>query len=481
MNLKIMSKKVLALALSVVLAFGSFAVSATEMLDGAKFTTASYGDTNQGDTNQGDTNQGDTNQGSSDQEPVNPPAPTVVEVTGIKLSATSLALEPGKTATLKATVTPTNATNKAVTWSTSNAKVATVSNGTVKAVGNGTATITATTANGKKATCNVSVTTSVTQIKLNKKSEVITKGEKFTLKATVTPATASNKKVTWTTSDKKVATVDKNGKVTGKGAGTAVITAKTANGKTATCTITVATVTLNAKQLPVQVGKSTTALTYTKSYSKDKVASWKSSNTKVATVNKNGKITGKKAGSAKITLTMKSGATATCTVKVQKNAVVTKSLKFESKNVSLVPKTSTTLTVIRNPISATEKITYTTSDKKIATVNNKGKVTAKKPGTVTITAKSANGKKATCKVTVKEASVKLSKAKGTVKVGKTVAIKIKSSFPENDTVKSYKSSNAKIASVSKDGVVTGKKAGTATITVTMKSGAKATYKVTVKK
>ena len=85
------------------------------------------------------------------------------------------------------------------------------------------------------------------------------------------------------------------------------------------------------------------------------------------------------------------------------------------------------------------------------------------------------------KQTVKNATVKLAKTSGTVKVGKTLQIKIKSTFPKDDKVKSYKSSNKKVAIVDKNGKVTGKKKGTANITVTMKSGAKATFKVTVKK
>ncbi len=216
----------------------------------------------------------------------------------------------------------------------------------------------------------------------------------------------------------------------------------------------------------------------TKYPANDKVASYVSSNTKIATVNKKtGKVTGKKVGTTTITVTMKSGATATFKVKVQKGKVVTKSLKFAAKNVSVVKGKKTTLSVTRNPISATEKLTYTSSNKKVATVDKKGKVTGKAYGTAKITVKSKNGKKATCTVKVVP-KVTLKKTKASIKVNGTTTIAVKSLI-KGDKVKSYKSADSKIATVNKKGKVTGKKAGTTTITVTTKKGGTATFTVTV--
>lgn len=406
----------------------------------------------------------------------------IVNPTGISLSQTSLSLKAGQTAVLTAKVAPDNATDKTVSWATSDANVATVANGTVTAIANGTATITAATVNGKTAACTVTVTTDVESVTLDKTEAIVGKGASLTLVAAINPSNASDKSLTWVSSNESIATVDQNGTVTGVKAGTADITVKAANDKSAVCKVTVSQVTLNAKTVPLQVKTSTSALKATVSAKGDSVASWTSSNTNIVKVNSKGKLTAaKKTGKATVTITTKSGAKASCTVKVQKGKVTTKSISLSSKKMTLLKGKSATLTVTRNPISATEKISWSTSNKKIATVNSKGKVTAKKAGTATITAKTSNGKKATCKVTVKNPTVKLAKTSGTVKVGKTVQIKIKSTFPENDTVKSYKSSNKKVATVDKNGKVTGKKKGTATITVTMKSGAKATFKVTVKK
>ena len=139
----------------------------------------------------------------------------------------------------------------------------------------------------------------------------------------------------------------------------------------------------------------------------DKVVSWTSSNKAVATVSGSGKITAqKKAGSAQITVKLASGTTAKFTVKVQKTGVATTSItvvnkstgKKVSKTVSLKAKKKLKLAATVAPVTSKQKVTYSSSNKKIATVNSKGVITAKKKGTVTITVKS--GKK-TVKIKVK--------------------------------------------------------------------------------
>ena len=167
-----------------------------------------------------------------------------VAVTGVTLNQTSISLVPGAGEGLKATVTPADATNKKVTWKSSNEAVATVTaNGTVTGVKAGTATITVTTEDGGyTATCAVEVINIVnaTGVTLNKTSTTIAVGASETLTATVTPDNATFKNVTWKSSNEAVATVDASGKVTGVKAGTATITVTTVmGGKTATCTVTV--------------------------------------------------------------------------------------------------------------------------------------------------------------------------------------------------------------------------------------------------
>ena len=168
-----------------------------------------------------------------------------IAITGISLNKSTTSITEGESETLTATITPSNATgDKTVKWSSSNAEVAAVdSNGKVTAKKAGTAVITATSSNRKTASCTVTVKQkeiAITGISLNKSTTSITEGESETLTATITPSNATgDKTVKWSSSNAEVAAVDSNGKVTAKKAGTAVITATSSNGKTASCTVTV--------------------------------------------------------------------------------------------------------------------------------------------------------------------------------------------------------------------------------------------------
>ena len=168
------------------------------------------------------------------------------KVTKIKLNKTSVTIYVGETYKLKATVSPSNASNKKVTWSSSDKKIATVSSSgkvTAKKAGKVTITVKAKDGSGKKATCKVTVkkATKVSSIKLNKTTLKLTVGDTATVKATVSPSKATNKEVSWTSNDKSVATVSSKGKITATGVGTAKITvkAKDGSGKKATVKVTV--------------------------------------------------------------------------------------------------------------------------------------------------------------------------------------------------------------------------------------------------
>ena len=166
-------------------------------------------------------------------------APQTIAVESVTLNKTELTLEPEGTETLIATVKPDNATDKTVTWSTSNAAAATVTNGVVTAVAEGTAVIKAS-VGGKEASCTVTVqkkVIAVTEITLNKATLELKKGQNETLVVTVAPNDATDKTVTWTTSNASVATVV-DGLVTAVEEGTATIQAS-AGDKTAKCEVTV--------------------------------------------------------------------------------------------------------------------------------------------------------------------------------------------------------------------------------------------------
>ena len=185
------------------------------------------------------------------------PVPTVA-VTSVSLNKASLSFTgTGSSQTLTATVSPSNATNKTITWSSSNTSVATVSNGVVKAVGFGTATITAKSNNGKTASCKVTVNPiQPTGIKATPENSTLY-GLNGTVKLTanVMPSNATYKAVTWSSNNTHVATVSSDGTVKAVGYGTAVITAKTVNGLTSNCTITVKKVEVTSLTIATQPTK----------------------------------------------------------------------------------------------------------------------------------------------------------------------------------------------------------------------------------
>ena len=175
--------------------------------------------------------------------------PTVKKVTKVSLSEKSVVLVKGRSTTVKVKVSPTNATNKKLKWTTSNAKVATVNqSGKITAKGRGNATIKVMALDGssKYATVKVTVKQPVTSVKLNRNSANLkvkgnAKQKTVTLRATVNPKNANNKAVSWKSSNSKIATVNSKGKVTAKKRGTCYITATAKDGskKSAKCKIVV--------------------------------------------------------------------------------------------------------------------------------------------------------------------------------------------------------------------------------------------------
>lgn len=412
-------------------------------------------------------------------------------VKSVKLNKTSLTLKYNSSTTITPTISPSNATYKTVTWTSSDTDVVTVDkNGKVKAVGVGYAVVTATTTQGsKKATCQINVVKSVTGIKLNKSSIRIEVGDKYTLKGTISPADASNKTVSWKTSDKNIATVSSNGVVTAKKLGKAVITVTTADGSySAKCTVNVVKkvtgVKLNASAKTLYLNKSfTLKATVSPSNATTKTVTWSSSNTAAATVSSSGVVTAVKPGTAVITVKTTDGSyTAKCTVTV-KRAVT--GIALNKTAATLNSDTTLTLKATISPSNATDKtVKWSSSNKAIATVSSKGVVTPVGKGTATITATSENGLKATCKVTVymKTTGVKLNKSESSVYAGETITLKatVQPTNANNQSV-TWSSSNKKVATVSSKGVVTGVAAGTAVITVkTAEGGYTAQCTVTVK-
>jgi len=267
-----------------------------------------------------------------------------VAVTEVTLNKTELTLKVGDTETLVATVKPDDATDKTVTWSTSDASIATVDeSGKVTAVKEGSATITAK-AGDKSATCKVTVSKNViavTEITLNKTTLSLKEGDSETLVATVKPDDATDKTVTWSTSDASIATVDSNGKVTAVKEGTATITAK-AGDKSATCSVTVNSrvvkveeISLNKTELTLLEGNSEALIAAVKPENAAyRAITWSSAEPRIATVDPSGKVIANSVGSTVITAAAgeKNEITATCTV-----TVIDRSISVSPASLSFTP------------------------------------------------------------------------------------------------------------------------------------------------
>ena len=247
-------------------------------------------------------------------------------------------------------------------------------------------------------------------VTLDKNSLELKVGEEDTLVATVVPSQASQI-VTWTSSDESVATVDENGKVTAVGVGTAIITAKTDNGLTTTCEVTVKPVvipvegvTLDKTELALTEGE-TGALTATVNpdNASNKKVTWTSSDPTIASVDENGNVTAHKAGTVTITATTEDGSkTASCTVTVNPAVIPVTGVTLDKNALNLGKGETQQLTATVNPENASNKnVSWTSSDESVATVDENGNVTAVGRGTATITVTTEDGEfTATCVVTV---------------------------------------------------------------------------------
>ena len=248
-------------------------------------------------------------------------APQTVAVTGVTISQDTAQLTAaGAVIQLSASVLPDDATNKEVTWSTSNPKAAIVdNNGLVTAVANGDAVITVTTVEGGfTAECKVHVeiaeeTVSVTGITLNQSSVTLTEvGKSSQLVAFLLPENASNKKVTWTSSDDKIAEVDETGLVTAVGEGRATVTAVTEDGGfTAQCEVNVGKIREEIPVTGVALDKEEAKLAaigetlqlqaqVLPENAADKKVTWHSTDERIVKVSQEGKVTAVAEGAASV-------------------------------------------------------------------------------------------------------------------------------------------------------------------------------------
>ena len=430
-------------------------------------------------------------------------SPQTVPVTGVKLDKYAILITEGDKSTLSATVLPSNASNKDVSWASSDANIATVSkDGEVTGIKPGSTTVTVTTIDGKKtAKCQVAVEKRiypVESVSLDKASLELTEGDKATLTATILPENASNKNISWTSSDEKIATVSAAGEVTAVAPGKATITVTTEDGNmTAKCEVTVnkkiypvESVSLDKTSLELTEGdKATLTATVLPDNASNKNVSWTSSDDKVATVSAAGEVTAIAPGKVTITVTTEDGAkTAKCEVTVNKKIYPVESVSLDKTSLELTEGDKATLTATVLPDNASNKnVSWTSSDDKVATVSATGEVTAIAPGKATITVTTEDGAKtAKCEVTVKAKTIHVE----SITLNETeLRLERLDRFTLTATVKPDNATNKEVKwSTSDDSVVSfffgdimARQAGSAIITATtVDGGLTATCKVTVK-
>lgn len=447
-------------------------------------------------------------------------ANTDVAVTSIKLDRSSATIEAGATLTLNATLEPTNATDKNVSWETSNSAVATVSGGTVLGVSSGSATITARSHNGLKATCEVTVVKAVTGVKIYQGNEDKTGKEirvplksSVSLTAKILPEDASNKKVTWSSSNSSIIEVDASGTVTAQKTQSATITVKTEDGnKTASVTVT-------GYQENYSIGVSATRLTWNYNDKSEKTINLTLTNVPSVIHTYNGKYFNVSTDSrtyVKVTPKIKNDnedANESFFIKDENGNATAQQidLVWSAKPASEPDAIELSIPNHSGPVKSGVIINATVKDQyKNVMPNAKVTWSSDPDGYVKITPGNTDTKTATLDAIATGSNIKIYATAGSITssgysintevdlesisfsnsnvslyVGNTIkqtpSFSPSSGLSDNQKKVSWSSSNTSVATVSNDGTVTAKAEGTANITATSsyKSSVKGSYQVIV--
>ena len=435
-------------------------------------------------------------------------------VSKIFLNEKRISLAVGYTHSLTYQITPKNATENDLIFTSSDSSVATVNqSGVIQGLKEGNAIITVSSSNGlAKDTTYVSVykkgaSTVVDgepiktdnypkSLTVSPQSLNLKLGGSSQLIASVLPE-KSNNQISWSSTNSRVATVDSNGLVSAVGMGSATIIARTINDITYNVNVLVGNyskelrsilVTTNYITLAVSNSKQL-AVAFTPSDASNKNVFWTSSNPSVATVDKYGVVKAISPGSTIIKATSEDGGytdTATIEVVNYDNIIEEKSIAFDSSSYTVGIGSTKSLIPIITPSNATFKsVRFESSNPSIATVDENGVVRGLKEGTVSITSTTnRNRLKATTTIIVKYINATSVKVNTTnVNLGKNETFTLVATvLPSDATNKkvSYSVSNSNIATIDANGIITGKNTGTATITITPSEGNPATVLVNVK-
>jgi uncharacterized protein YjdB len=429
-------------------------------------------------------------------------SPVMIEVNvrqrleSFAFETTSMELEVNQTKKLNIIFTPSEGVNTNVTFYSSDESTVTVDkDGNLTGISVGSALITCIAEDlgeYRPITCKVTVIQQhlvATDFTIDPLEQTIQVGDDFTILPIFTPAETTNKQVRYQSLDEAIATVTEEGVVTGVMAGQTVIqcTAVETN-LTALCKVTVEnaiTFSLNPSSREIAIGKSFKISKVTKPSNVDKAATWRTSNSKIASISATGKVTGKKIGTCTITCTLKKyKQSATCRVKVAK---LKSTLKLDKSSIRMnVGSTYRLKKTVWSNNSSNPSVKYTSRNKRIATVgSSSGKITAKRVGSTVITAKTTDAVHATarCRVTVihRATSISLNKTYAICHIGNTIKLKANLK-PSNVSIKKVKwsTSDDKIASVTGTGKITGYAEGEVYITATTTDGSNKSAKCLVR-
>lgn len=380
------------------------------------------------------------------------------------LSPSTKSIVVGRTFKLKKVINPANA-KKAATWSTSNSSIATVDqNGNVTAKRLGKCTITCKlTKYNQRARCRVKVEKLKSSIGVTNKNIRIGVGQSYKLKNTITTNDTKKPKLSWKTANKRVASVNKNGKIKGKRVGKTKITVTTSDGvrAKATCKVRViqrvSSIRLNSDYVEIYTGKSKKLKAKRKpSNATIKKIKWTSGDENIVRVRPSGKIRAVAVGNTYITAAATDGSKkkARCYVKVLESVPATSIVVAQSK-LTLQRGDSTGLTYKVLPDGNTDKLKFASDNKRVVTVNKNGRVTAVGTGDATVTILASSGVSSEVNINV----VALNKSSITMRQYDTETLEV---LGASSNVTWY-SSNANVATIDSSGKVSGKSIGTTTV------------------